>query len=62
MIRKTKDPIIIAEETIIKKKIASKNSLEKINKEVMEKIKIAADFALSSSFPNENELFTDVYI
>ena len=59
---KTKDPIQIAREEIIKKKIVSQKKLEIINKEVIEKIKEAADFALKSPFPNKEDLFTDVYI
>ena len=36
--------------------------LEKINKEIIEEIKSAAEFALESNFPSSEELFTDVYI
>ena len=59
---KAKDPIQIAYEEIVRKKISSKKELEKINKKVIEKIKIAADYALKSPFPENEELFTDVYI
>ena len=59
---KTKDPIQIAYEEILKKKIATKKELEIINKEIIKKIKKAADYALESSFPNKEELYTDVYI
>ena len=59
---KSKDPIQIAYEEIIKKKIASDQELQKINKIVIRKIKKAAEFALESAFPNDEELYTDVYI
>ena len=59
---KTKDPIQVAKEEIIKKKIASEKDLEKINQKIINKIKDAADFALKSPFPNHEELFTDVYL
>ena len=59
---KSQDPIQIAHDEIIKKKIATKKELEKINKEVINKIKKAADYALVSPFPKEEDLYTDVYI
>ena len=59
---KTKDPIQIAKDEIIKKTIATEKELEKINEKIINKIKDAADFALNSPFPNHEELFTDVYI
>ena len=58
---KTKDPIQIAYDEIINKKIASKKELEIINTKIVKKIKKAAEFALESPYPNESELFTDVY-
>ena len=59
---KTKDPIQIVHEEIIKKKISSEKKLEKINKEVIKKIKAAADYALDSPFPNKEDIYTDVYV
>jgi len=59
---KTKDPIQIVQDEIIKKKIATVKDLEKINKKIIKKIKEAADFALESPFPVNEDLFTDVYI
>ena len=59
---KSQDPIQIAYDEIINKKIASKKDLEKIDKEIINKIKKAADYALESPFPKEEELYTDVYI
>ena len=59
---KNSDPIEIVREEILKKKIASKKELEKLNKEIIEEIKSAVDFALESNFPSSEELYTDVYI
>ncbi len=59
---KNKDPIQIAYEEIIKKKIATEKELERISKIVIKKMKNAADFALESPFPNSEDLYTDVYI
>ena len=59
---KSKDPIEIAHEEILKKKIVREKELEKINKEVIKKIKDAAEYALESPFPNNKDLYTDVYI
>ena len=47
---------------IIKNKIATKEDLEKINKQTIEKIKSAADFALKSPYPIDSDLYTDVFI
>ena len=59
---KNSDPIEFVKEEIIKKKIASKNELEKLEKEIIEEVKSAANFALKSKFPNKEELYTDVYL
>ena len=59
---KTQDPIQIAKQEILKKKIASEKILDKINKDTIDKIKRAADYALSAPFPEEKELYTNVYI
>ena len=59
---KAKDPIQVAYEQIVRKKISSKKELDKINKKVIEKIKTAADYALKSPFPENKDLYTDVYI
>ena len=39
-----------------------KKQIEKINKETLEEIKNAAEFATNSSFPKDSELYTDVYL
>ena len=59
---KLNDPIEIASQEILKKKIASKKDLEVINKEIIQEIKDAAEYALESSFPENAELFTNVYL
>jgi pyruvate dehydrogenase E1 component alpha subunit len=59
---KNSDPIEVVKDEIIKKKIASNKELEKIGKEIIEEVKLAADFALESNFPDNNELYTDVYL
>ena len=59
---KTNDPIDIASNEIIKKKLASKKDLEKINKKIIQEIKEAAEYALDSPFPEEQDLFTNVYL
>ena len=59
---RTKDPIQIVHKEILQKKIATEKELEKINKEIIKKIKNAADYALKSPFPNNEDLYTDVYV
>ncbi len=59
---KKTDPILLARDEIIRKKILSEKELDKINQQVIKKIKDAADYALNSPFPEENELYEDVYI
>ncbi len=59
---KVNDPINLAAKEILKKKILSKNDLEKINSEIIKEIKDAAQYAIDSPFPEEKELFTNVYL
>ena len=59
---KVNDPINIAAKVILKKKILSKIDLEKINSEIIKEIKDAAQYAIDSPFPEEKELFTNVYL
>ena len=59
---RAKDPIEIAHKKILQKKIATEKELEKINKKIIKKIKNAADYALKSPFPNNEDLYTDVYV
>ena len=59
---KNSDPIEVVREEILKKKIATKAELDKLNKDIIEEVKSAAEFALESKFPSSEELYTDVYI
>ena len=59
---KDTDPIEIVKSEMIKKKFASEKEIEKINKQTIEEIKEAAEFALKSNYPKDSELFTDVYV
>ena len=62
IIYKNKDPIQIAYDEIIKKKISNVKKLEEINKNVIKEIKEAADFALQTPFPNKTDLYKDVFL
>ena len=46
-------------ETLLKR---YSKDIEKINKEILDEIKNAADYALNSQYPKDSELYTDVYI
>ena len=59
---KETDPIEIVKKEMLKKKFANEKDIEKINKEILDEIKNAADYALNSQYPKDSELFTDVYI
>jgi len=59
---KDTDPIEIVKSEILKKKFATEKEIEKINKDTLEEIKNAAEFATNSSFPKDSELYTDVYL
>ena len=59
---KDTDPIEIVKTEMLKKKIATSNEIEKINKDTLEEIKNAAEFATNSPFPKDSELYTDVYL
>ena len=59
---KESDPIEIVKNEIIKKKIAKLEEIEKINKKIVDEIKFAAEFALDSRYPEDSELYTDVYL
>ena len=59
---KSNDPLDIVSNEMIKKKFVSDKELEKINKKIILEIKEAADFALNSPFPSEDDLYTNVYL
>ena len=53
---KDTDPIEIVKTEILKKNFASEKEIEKINKDTLEEIKSAAEFAIKSNYPKDNEL------
>ena len=59
---KNNDPIEVVRNKILKEKIATKENLEKINKNIISEIKEAADYALESPYPESSELYTNVYL
>ena len=59
---KTNDPIDIVSQEILKKKFSSKKKLDNINSDIIKEIKEAADFSLESPYPEEKDLYTNVYI
>ena len=59
---KSNDPLDIISKEIIKRKFLTKKQLEKINKDVIQEIKEAAEFALDSPPPSDEDLYTNVYI
>jgi len=59
---KSNDPLDIISKEIIKSKFLTKKQLEKINRDIIQEIKEAAEFALDSPFPSDEDLYTNVYI
>ena len=59
---KSNDPIEIVKNKILKNKIATKESLELINKNIVLEIKNAVEYALESSYPDTSALYTNVYL
>ena len=59
---KETDPIEIVKSEILKNKFATEKEIEIINKETLQEIKSAAEFAINSSFPKDSELYTNVYL
>ena len=59
---KSNDPIDIVSDEILKRKFLTKKQLEKINKDIINEIKSAAEFALDSPFPVDEDLYTNVYL
>ena len=58
---KSKDPITVTRETILKKKYASEAELDAIDAKIEEQVKASVEFAENSPWPDESELYTDVY-
>ena len=59
---KLNDPIDLVSKVIIKKKILTIKNIEKINQDIIQEIKDAAEFALESPFPSDEDLYTNVYL
>ena len=59
---KERCPIKIFRERLIKEKIFSEEKLNLIEKDAKEMIKEAADFAIQSPYPNENEVYEDLFV
>ena len=55
------DPIEQVRKTILAKKYASAEELDQIEAKVLEGVEASVQFAEDSPFPDERELFTDVY-
>lgn len=55
-------PIKTFRERLIKEKIFSKEELDLIEKDTKEMIKEVADFAIQSPYPNENEVYEDLFV
>jgi pyruvate dehydrogenase E1 component alpha subunit len=60
-VRTHHDPIDMARDRILKDKIASEDTLKKIDSEVRDLINQAAEFATHDPEPDVSELYTDVY-
>ena len=58
---KDRDPIDYVLNILYKKKIVNENKLDLIHSKVKEKIQECVDFAESSSFPEKEDLYKDVY-
>lgn len=58
---KERDPIKEVKEILLSKKWATKKVLDKIDEEIHEEVEDAIKFAEESPFPDEKELYLDVY-
>jgi pyruvate dehydrogenase E1 component alpha subunit len=56
------DPIEQVKTTILKNKYATEADLKDIETKILEEVELSVQFAEDSPFPNESELYTDVYI
>ncbi|MEM7548080.1 MAG: pyruvate dehydrogenase (acetyl-transferring) E1 component subunit alpha [Bacteroidota bacterium] len=59
---KDKDPIEQVRKVILQKKYASEEDLEKIGKDIKDKVAEAVKFAEDSNYPAPEEAFADVYV
>ncbi len=58
---KSKDPVEVVRNTVIKNKYASEKEIEKIEQRVKEQVEESVKFAEESAFPDPSEALTDVY-
>jgi len=58
---KKRDPICYLEKQILKKSVISKNEIEKISKSILKEIEEAFEFAEESPFPEQNDIFKNLY-
>ena len=58
---KKKDPIALLESNLLNHKIVSKEDIDKMGISIQQEIKEAFEYAESSPFPVEEEIFTDLY-
>ncbi|MGI4775672.1 MAG: pyruvate dehydrogenase (acetyl-transferring) E1 component subunit alpha [Janthinobacterium lividum] len=58
---KDQDPLVKIREKILKESYASESDIKEIDKKIKDIIAEAAEFAESSSLPEESELYTNVY-
>ena len=56
-----RDPIVLFKDSLKEAKVLSDKDFEKIEQEALAEVAAAVKFAEESPFPNESELFADVY-
>jgi len=56
------DPIKVIKATILENKFATENKIKAIDAAAKQEIKEAIDFARASAFPDDSELYNDVYL
>jgi pyruvate dehydrogenase E1 component subunit alpha len=56
-----RDPIVLFKDSLKEAKVFSDKDFEKIEKEALDAVAKAVEFADASPLPNESELLTDVY-
>jgi pyruvate dehydrogenase E1 component alpha subunit len=56
-----RDPIVIHEDRLIAQGIASREECDAVNAETQEEVERAVDFARNSPFPEESDLFEDMW-
>jgi pyruvate dehydrogenase E1 component alpha subunit len=56
-----RDPIVIHEDRLIAQSIASREECDAVNAETQEEVERAVDFARNSPFPEESDLFEDMW-